>query len=302
MENKKYTKADIVADLKNLGVKEGDILNVKVSFKSIGEIEGGVETFVEALLEAVGKSGTIVSDAFVKAKPMIPFFKRARKLSLPNAPSYAGIIANTMIKHEGSKRSPHPIQKFVAIGKMADIVLKHDVNSRPYSTLHDMCLLGAKNLRVGPPEKVVGVGTTHVAIDLLGYRQNVIKCGVDYLDDNNRKKTFVGNWPSGCKRAFNELLPVYRNKGAVIAESKIGNAPGMLTEMASTLKLEMELGAENPNFIFCKHPGCYKCRLTWKHSKGNLLKVIMANIKAKNFKNIASVLYISIFKNYQPGK
>lgn len=301
MENKKFTKADIVADLKKLGVKEGDILNVKVSFKSIGEIDGGVQTFVEALLDAVGESGTIVSDAFVKAKPMIPFSKSARKLSLPNAPSYAGIIANTMIKYPGSKRSPHPIQKFVAIGQKADIVLKHDINSKPYSTLHEMCLLGAKNLRVGPPDKVVGVGTTHVAIDLLGYQQNMIRCGVDYID-NNQKKTFVVNWPSGCKRAFNELLPVYKNMGALIGESNIGNAPGMLTDMASTLKIEMQLGAETPNFILCKHPGCYKCRLTWKHSEGKMLNVIMANVKAKNFKNIASILYLSIFKNYQPGK
>ena len=64
-----YSKEDIVNDLKKIGVKEGDLLNVKVSYKSIGKVEGGVNAVIDALLEAVGPEGTIFSDSFVSAFP-----------------------------------------------------------------------------------------------------------------------------------------------------------------------------------------------------------------------------------------
>ena len=36
-----FTKNDLVKDIRALGVKEGDLLHLKVSMKSIGDVDGG---------------------------------------------------------------------------------------------------------------------------------------------------------------------------------------------------------------------------------------------------------------------
>jgi len=49
------SKDKLVSDLKNLGVKKGDALNLKISLKSIGHVEGGPVTVIDALMEVVGE-------------------------------------------------------------------------------------------------------------------------------------------------------------------------------------------------------------------------------------------------------
>ena len=43
-----YNKNNIIEDLKNIGIKKGDVVLLHSSYKSLGEIEGGAKTFFEA--------------------------------------------------------------------------------------------------------------------------------------------------------------------------------------------------------------------------------------------------------------
>ena len=54
------TKADIVAGLQEIGLKEGDTVIVHTSLSSIGYVCGGAQTVIEALIEVVGENGTIM--------------------------------------------------------------------------------------------------------------------------------------------------------------------------------------------------------------------------------------------------
>ena len=54
------TKENIIKALKELGLKENDNVIVHTSLKSIGYISGGAITMVSALLDTVGKDGTIM--------------------------------------------------------------------------------------------------------------------------------------------------------------------------------------------------------------------------------------------------
>ncbi|MBQ8315820.1 MAG: AAC(3) family N-acetyltransferase, partial [Lachnospiraceae bacterium] len=46
-----YTKADLMQDLKNMGLKPTDALMVHSSMKSIGPVDGGADTVVDAFME-----------------------------------------------------------------------------------------------------------------------------------------------------------------------------------------------------------------------------------------------------------
>lgn len=295
-----WSKEDLVKHIKELGIKKGDLLNLKVSMRSIGQIEGGAFTLIEAFKEAVGDNGTIITDSFVKAFPY-PFSRTNKKrLSSSDTKSYAGVFANEMISHPGALRSPHAIQKFVGIGKLAEELIPNHINSSfPYNVLYQMTKLGGKNIRIGDFDKVIGVGTTHVAICLLGFKQNCRKAGVNYID-NGILKPFIINWPDGCPKGFNNLIPRYHKIGAVLAEGKIGNAEALVTDMHKTLDYELQLGKEDPKFFMCNDPTCYKCRITWKQSTDSKIATIINCIKSRKFKNIAAIVYLSFHKNYLP--
>lgn len=54
------TKKSLLEDLKGLGIEKGDTLLVHSSLSSLGWVCGGAQSVIMALIEAVGKEGTIV--------------------------------------------------------------------------------------------------------------------------------------------------------------------------------------------------------------------------------------------------
>ena len=272
MENDKvWTKEELIADLKKGGIPEGALLHLKVSLRAIGKIEGGAQTLLDALLATVGDEGTLVIDSFITSYPLPLNKEDAKKISSEKSPSYAGALANVMIQHPDMVRSKHPIQRFTAIGKLAhELMDNHTPESGAYDVLSRMAEMGAVNLSVG--RKTIGVGTTHVAIEKSGLSKKIPPMGVNYIDPDGNIKLFRVNWNGGCGRGFPKFIPLYEKAGC-LKWIKVGNADAVLTDMAGTLRVEMEKLREDPSFFFCDDPTCKDCRLNWKHSTGNYFKV-----------------------------
>lgn len=74
------SKETLIRQLKELGIQEGERIMVHSSLKSMGWISGGAQAVVEALVETVTASGTIVmpsqsadnSDPVYWMEPPIP--------------------------------------------------------------------------------------------------------------------------------------------------------------------------------------------------------------------------------------
>ncbi|MBM3708594.1 MAG: hypothetical protein FJW69_09730 [Actinobacteria bacterium] len=138
MENA-VNQAIIVNGLKELGLKNGDILFLHSSLKSFGYVEGGAETVVKAFLEVLGEEGTLV----------VPIFRSYfwdgpdQVWDRNNSPSLMGIISETVRNWKGNYRSyhaPHPIS---AVGKLAeDITERHNISDfsfdSPFSRLLEL--------------------------------------------------------------------------------------------------------------------------------------------------------------------
>ncbi|MBL7053960.1 AAC(3) family N-acetyltransferase [Patescibacteria group bacterium] len=298
----KHNKETIIKDLYNLGLKKGDLVNLKVSMKSIGPIKGGANTLIEALLDIIGETGTIVSEAFVSCYKLPLSKKNWKKISNNKTHSYAGIFVNTMVNHPKMFRSHHPIQKFVAIGHDAkNLMQNHTANNFAYNPLRIMSNKNAKNLNIGKDNKIVGVGTTHVAIKLAGLKQKKQRnLGINYINKNGDIKLFKINWPEACVSGFRKFLPLYKNFNAILSEGKLGDAYAKTTSMKKTLKIEITKLLKTPEFILCYNPGCKSCRLKWTFSKGNYIMVnfynIMNKIKNNSLKQIISMIIYKIKK------
>jgi len=287
-----------------VGVQKGDLLNVKCSLKSIGhQIDGGAKTLVEALIETIGEEGTIVTDSFVTVFPIKKLLRDKTLVSTDDTPSYAGTIANAMVSYTGRYRSSHPVQRFVCIGKLAkQLTDNHKPESYAYDVLRVMAENGGKNLKIGTDEKVVGVGTTHIAIGKLGLKQKRQDAGIWYYDNNNQLKLFRRNWAGACHNGFINFVPFYDKVGAVLSRGKIGQSDCKITDMKKTLDIEIDLLKRDPSFFMCRSKYCIECQLSWTFSKGNFGRLALNIIASKRIREFVNLVkYATTKKILQPS-
>eukprot|EP01117_Protostelium_nocturnum_P012714 TRINITY_DN4692_c0_g2_i1.p1 TRINITY_DN4692_c0_g2~~TRINITY_DN4692_c0_g2_i1.p1 ORF type:complete len:275 (+),score=81.84 TRINITY_DN4692_c0_g2_i1:31-855(+) len=137
--------SQILSELTQLGVKEGDIILVHSSLSKIGWIPGSAQSVFQCLLDSIGTNGTIVIPSFTSdntdpkqwQRPPVPeeWMPIIRAESAPFDPKITpsrdmGAISEVGRVWTGSKRSNHPTSSFSAIGSMADKVVQiHELGS-----------------------------------------------------------------------------------------------------------------------------------------------------------------------------
>jgi hypothetical protein len=186
-------------------------------------------------------------------------------------------------------RSRHPIQRFAVWGNEAELLAKnHTSSSMAYGILYELALRNAKNLKIGSDKSVPGVGTTHVAIELSGFRQKRPISGRLYKDDGHLKM-FFRNWSGGCHQAFYNLNKFYDEKCSVI-RGKVGLADAKLTSMRETLTSEIKYLRDDPaGFLLCGDPQCSECRYSWEGISEKYRHSLIPSGSHVDFSNLKSV-------------
>jgi aminoglycoside 3-N-acetyltransferase len=108
------TFTQLVENFRALGVDSGDTLLVHSSYKSLGGVDGGPQTVIDALLEVLGDDGTLVMPTFNFD------FCKGEPWDVRETPSKMGAITNMVRTDPRAKRVFHPIYSFAVIGKYAD--------------------------------------------------------------------------------------------------------------------------------------------------------------------------------------
>lgn len=294
------TRESLVEDLKSIGIKAGDMLLVKASYRSVGKVEGGPKTLVDAILDVVGSEGTVVTVAFApRVVSWKRYFVKNKYTYTKKSPTYTGAFNTAFIKYPNALRSENPLQPYAAIGKYAkELIDNYKIDSPPYELLKIMSeKYHAKNLQIGG--NVIGVGTTHISLrDAMrenGYYQRLPKGGIYYMLDNGKRKWMESNESIFCAVGHRNLYPYYISEGGILAQGKIGNADSLVSDMYTTLQIERKLFNENIGIILCNDPLCLKCRLSFPFSNGKYIDMIRNILKVKGVK-IKLVYFESLFK------
>lgn len=107
------SRAELVADLRDLGLASHDAVLVHSSFKSLGEVDDGPAGFIEALRETVGPDGTLIFPTFNFD------FCRGKPFEVRETPSRMGVLSETARNDKRAVLVRHPIYSFAVIGHHA---------------------------------------------------------------------------------------------------------------------------------------------------------------------------------------
>jgi aminoglycoside 3-N-acetyltransferase len=124
-----------------LGVRSGGVVMVHSSLRALGPVEGGAETVVLALLDALGPEGTLMMPAlsYSTVGADNPNFHAL------DTPSCVGALAEYFRTRPGTLRSIHPTHSVAAIGARArELLARHEDDTTPcgprspFHLLHDI--------------------------------------------------------------------------------------------------------------------------------------------------------------------
>ena len=118
-----HTKDSLKNDLKTMGLNGTDALMVHSSMKSIGAVDGGADTVVDAFMEYF-ENGLFMTPTHTWAQmgPDYSVFDPSTE------PACVGIIPNIFLKRPGVVRSLHPTHSIAAYGKTAADYVKGEEN------------------------------------------------------------------------------------------------------------------------------------------------------------------------------
>lgn len=110
---------DILAGLRQLGLKAGDLAQFHSSLKSFGKVEGGAEAVIDACLAAVAPGGTVMMPTFNHGQREA--FEDDRCIfDIQKTKSVNGAITEVFRHRPGVKRSLHPSHPYAAHGPLAE--------------------------------------------------------------------------------------------------------------------------------------------------------------------------------------
>jgi len=147
-----FTKAQIHAQLEEMGVKPSDTVIMHTSMKAIGEVEGGADGFLDMMIDYFAEEGLLLVPTHTWARA---FDEKYSGPTLEMGTDYTciGLIPTKAAVHPLGQRSLHATHSVAAFGKRAEEYIAGEVMvdsfTSPrgcYGRLYDV---GGKVLLVG---------------------------------------------------------------------------------------------------------------------------------------------------------
>jgi aminoglycoside 3-N-acetyltransferase len=261
----------LIQDLRNLGIRNGDVLFIGANLSRIGSIEGRIkEVILNSLLMAVGSEGTIVTNSFTKSF----FLSKLDKSYIYDidTPPESGSLAKLFLSHPDCVRSMHPTNSFIAIGKDAkEIISTHDQHNSSYFPLQKIMELNGKHVLIGCVDDQNGLASVHLAQEKLGLSKKSIlsnRIGV-YFREEGKISLFKRTDFGGCSRGFYKFYNQFVIKN-ILFSGYYGDAYSVIIDARGSFDIVYNILKKNPRYALCDHKDCFSCRGTWLYNKRDM--------------------------------
>jgi aminoglycoside 3-N-acetyltransferase len=253
------SQARLVHDLReNCNVKPGDILIVHSSMKSLGQVEGGPETVIAALQEALTQEGTLLMPLFSDLTP-------DRRFYMASTPSRTGLITETFRKTPGVLRSKNPTHSVGAWGKRAaEFIADHERTSAlgPDSPFHKAAKAGADVLMIGTTLTTTSLVHVAEAIERVPYLGKWGYPGWDWtltlVDYDGTEVDVPPRDAPADSSQFTKVQQMLQERGQ-LHRCQLGEAECLKFAGTDSLTAAIELLKEDPMALLCHNPRCSVC-------------------------------------------
>jgi aminoglycoside 3-N-acetyltransferase len=230
------TRAQLLNDLWLMGIKPGETILVHSSLSSIGYVEGGAETVIGALMDAVGISGNILMPTSPNSALQLEYIQKLDVFDVHNTPSALGRITEVFRKMDGVWRGAHPTEPVAAMGPDAEwLIAGHLGEPTPYtanSPFRRIIERNGKILYVGVTLDNAGTSlhTLEDAVDFpypVYHHQTFTVRVIDMMLDEHFVPVKVHNPEMSRRRKCDQLLPMFEREG-VMQRHRLGQAQVLL--------------------------------------------------------------------------
>ncbi|MEA4862584.1 MAG: AAC(3) family N-acetyltransferase [Victivallaceae bacterium] len=239
-------REEIVSDLRGLGLAAGDAVCVHSSLKSLGPLENGPDTVVEALFDVLGGDGTLMFPAFSFGL----LHEDAPLWVYEDTPSCVGYLSEYFRTRYAAMRSIHVSHSYSAAGRRAEEFLTHPLDITPCGADSPL----AKLMRAGGKVLQLGCGyNTLTAVHVFEEAQAVPYVRFhDIPGARYSKDGVVRPLPSKVVYAFGydfeRLAEPFRRCPAAV-DGMVGDAPSRLLDGTMMEACVTAILKENPLFL-----------------------------------------------------
>ncbi len=241
---------ELSAAFGEIGVESGDTLLVHSSYKSLGQVEDGPNTVIEALRGALGDQGTLIVPTFNFA------FCEGEPFDARSTPSRMGVLTEIVRQMPDATRVEHPIYSFAVVGALAG---EAAATSDPSSYGRDS-LFGrlrdwdGKIMIIGLPYNHSMTFFHHVEeMHGVDYRYMKSFTGtVTDVDGRSRERTvtmLVRDLDRGVVTAVDAMGELLANKG-IIRTSQIGDAKVRLMRARDVFDATAKAMRHEPRLLY----------------------------------------------------
>jgi aminoglycoside N3'-acetyltransferase len=246
-------RAELISQLRALGVERGGVLLVHTSFRAVRPVEGGPVGLIAGLREALGPAGTLVMPSWTgdDATPFDP-------LATPAAADL-GVVADTFRRLPGVLRSGHCFAFAAAGPRAAEIIggplpLPPHIPASPIGRVHD---LDGQALLLGAGHDAST--SLHLAETMAGVPYGVPKHCTVLRDGRPVRIDYAEN--DHCCARF-ALADDWLRAAGLQSEGRVGHAHARLARVRDIVAVARERLARDPLlFLHPPEAGCGECDL-----------------------------------------
>ena len=250
---------ELLSTFNNLAIEPGRPVIVHASLSAFGQVRGGAETVVGALLAAFQG---VMMPTFTYKTMIIPETgppdngiqygmgenrNQMAEFFHPDMPAdkLMGVVAETLRRHPRAKRSGHPILSFAGVG--VDHILAAQTLDDPLVPIQELTRAGGWVLLLGVTHTVNT--SIHYAEKLAG-RKQFVRWALT--------PTGVRECPGfpGCSDGFDALKPYTEE---ITRKRQIGAARLQAIPLSPMIAIARKLVEENPAALLCHRLQCPRC-------------------------------------------
>lgn len=258
------TRSGILQSLRAADIANGDTIMCHSSLSSFGQVDGGADALIDALIEAVGSKGHVVMPTLTATFAGNHGDASGKVFNPVSTPSRVGKVTDVFWRRPNAIRSHHPTHSVACIGPHAAVWMSgHEKGSTfSWDTAYGNYVHAS-----GGPSKLVFLGVTmacsttlHAVEDWL--RLPYLTTSKALVESNGLiTEVVVTKAPHGCRGFYKASDRHHQGmeQTGLIRRTTCGTATISVIDTRACIAETIRQELETPGSLLCLRPNCRFC-------------------------------------------